>query len=139
MNPILKNTIAIIVGIVSGMIVNMGIIILGPSIIPYPEGVDFTNMESINAALPTYEFKHFIVPFTAHAIGTLVGAILTAIIAASHQMKLALVIGLFFLIGGIQMVLGLSNSPMAFNLVDLGLAYIPMAFIGAKIGGAKKK
>ena len=54
-------------------------------------------------------------------------------IAASHKMKFALAIGVFFLIGGIVNVF-LLPSPTWFAIVDIVGAYIPMAFIGGKIG-----
>ena len=47
------------------------------------------------------ETKHFISPFLAHALGSLAGAFLAAKIALSHQMKIALVIGAFFSLGGL--------------------------------------
>ena len=110
----------------------MGIITISGSIIPPPEGTDTTTMEGLKAAMELFEMKHFIFPFLAHAIGTLVGALLASLIAASHQLKLALIIGAFFLIGGITMVLSVP-SPLWFTIVDLGLAYIPMAWIGWRI------
>lgn len=137
MNPILKNIIAVIIGVIVGGAVNMAIIIYGPMVIPYPEGTDVSTPEGLNAAMSTFEFKHLLVPFLAHAIGTLVGAVIAAKIGATHKLKLALVVGVIFFIGGTMMVMSLANSPMAFNITDLVFAYIPMAWIGGKLGGAK--
>ena len=47
-------------------------------------------------------------------------------------MKLALVVGVFFLAGGITNVLMLP-SPAWFTALDLLGAYLPMAWLGAKI------
>ena len=99
MNPIIKNILAVIVGVVVGSVVNMGIIIYGPLAIPYPEGTDISTPEGLNAAMSTFEFKHFLVPFFAHALGTLVGAFLAAKIAATHKMRSAIIIGVVFLAG----------------------------------------
>ena len=76
--------------------------------------------------------RHFILPFLAHALGTFTGAILAALIAASHNMKLALVIGAFFLIGGIANIFMLP-SPTWFTILDLAGAYIPIAWLGGKM------
>ena len=103
------------------------------SIIAPPEGADVTTMEGLKAALPLFEPRHFIMPFLAHALGTLVGAILAALIAVDKKMRFALVIGFLFLIGGIMNVISLP-SPIWFTILDLGLAYLPMAFIGGRIG-----
>lgn len=70
----------------------------------------------------------------AWASPALVGAAVATIIAASHKFKLALLIGLLFLAGGIANVLMLP-APMWFNVVDLVGAYLPMAWIGWKIAG----
>jgi hypothetical protein len=94
-------------------------------------------MDGLKASMHLFEPKHFIFPFLAHALGTLVGAIVAALIAATHKMKFALAIGLFFIIGGIINVLTLP-SPQWFTIVDLVGAYIPMGWIGGKIVSGKK-
>ena len=132
MNPIVKNILALLAGIIIGSAVNMGIIMVSGSIIPAPEGVDPSDMESIKASMHLYQAKHFIFPFLAHAIGTLAGAIVAALIATNHKMKFALAIGFFFLLGGTVMVFQLP-SPMWFNVLDLAGAYIPMAWLGGKL------
>ena len=112
------------------MIVVMG----GPVIIPPPDGVDVTNMESIRSSMHLFEFKHFVFPFLAHALGTLAGAYLAALIAASCRMAVAIVVGGLFLIGGIVNVFTI-GGPVLFTVVDLVGAYIPMAWIGARLSG----
>ena len=136
MNPIVRNILAVLAGIVVGSIVNMGIIQLGPSFIPNPEGVDNSTMESLAATMHLFETKHFIVPFLAHALGTLVGAFIAAKIAVSHKMRFALGLGVFFLLGGIAAVFMLP-APMWYNVTDLVLAYIPMAYLGGKMAVKK--
>lgn len=137
MNPILRNTLAVIVGIIVGSIVNMSIILISGSIIPPPKGADNTTMEGLKTTMHLFEAKHFLFPFLAHAIGTFAGATATAIIAFNHKKKLALVIGAFFLLGGIVSVCSLP-SPMWFTIVDLLFAYIPMAYLALKLTCRKK-
>ena len=79
--------------------------------------------------------QNFIMPFLAHALGTLAGAFLAALLAGSRKMMLALLVGVFFLIGGIMNVFMLP-SPVWFTIVDLGLAYIPMGWLGGRLAGA---
>jgi hypothetical protein len=132
MNKIVKNVLAVITGIILGSAVNMGIIMLQGYFIALPEGVDVTNTESLQSSMHLFGPKHFIFPFLAHAIGTLVGAYLSARIAASHKMKFALGIGIFFLIGGISMVF-LMPSPIWVAILDLSVAYIPMGWLGGRL------
>lgn len=137
MNPIARNILAVIAGLVVGSAVNMGIIMISSSIIPPPEGADVTTMDGLKASMHLFEPKHFIFPFLAHALGTLVGAIIAALIAATHKMNFALAIGLFFIIGGIINVFTLP-SPLWFTILDLAGAYIPMGWIAGKIVVSKK-
>ena len=137
MNPIVKNVLVVIAGIAVGWLVNMGLILLGPSIIPVPEGVDVTSTESMKAAMELYQPKHFIFPFLAHALGTLAGAFTAARIAANNQMKFALGIGGFFLLGGIAAIM-MIPAPMWFNVLDLLVAYFPMAWLGGKVATATR-
>lgn len=132
MNPILRNILAVVAGLIIGSAMNMGLIMLSSSVIPPPEGVDVTNMESLKASMHLFEPKHFIFPFLAHALGTLTGAAVAAMIAASHNMKFALGIGAFFLIGGIANVFMLP-APTWFVVTDLVLAYIPMGWLGGRL------
>jgi len=132
MNPIVKNILAILFGLFIGGAVNMSIIMVSGSIIPPPEGTDLKTMEGLLAAMPLMEPKHFLMPFLAHALGTLVGAFITAKIAANNKMTFALVIGCCFLIGGIMNIVMLP-SPLWFTIVDLVLAYIPMSYLSGTI------
>ena len=79
--------------------------------------------------LKSFHWTHFMMPFFAHALGTLSGAYAAARLAASRPLVKALGIAVVFLFGGIQMV-QLLPSPMWFNVIDLGLAYIPMGYLG---------
>ena len=99
MNPIVKNLLAIVAGVVVGSFVNMGIILLSDGLVELPPGVDPSDMESIKANIHLYEPKHFIFPFLAHALGTLAGAYIAARLAATHKLRIALGIGAFFLLG----------------------------------------
>ena len=132
MNPIIKNILAVIAGAVIGGIVNIFLVNTGPVVIPPPPGADVTTMEGLKESMHLFEFKHFIFPFLAHALGTLVGATIAAMIAANRKKTYAIVIGVFFLAGGVTNVFMLP-SPGWFIAVDLLLAYIPMGLLGYKL------
>jgi hypothetical protein len=132
MNPTIKNVLAVVAGLVLGSIVNMAIIMISGSIIPPPEGADVTSMEGLKASMHLFGPKNFIFPFLAHALGTWVGAIIAAKFAANKNMRLAMVIGAIFFVGGFTNVF-LLPSPMWFNILDLVGAYFPMAYLGGKL------
>jgi hypothetical protein len=123
---------------VVGGALNMTIINVSSYIIPPPAGADITTEEGLVAAIHLFKPINFLMPFLAHALGTLLGAYLAALIAASYKMILALVVSVSFLVGGIMMVMML-QSPLWFNLTDLLLAYIPMGLLGAKLAIGKAK
>lgn len=132
MKTIVRNIIAVVLGLLIGSFVNVSLIMAGSQIIPPPDGVDVTNMESLKAAMHLFEPKHFLFPFLAHALGTFVGAFVASMLAASQRMKLALVAGAFFLLGGVINVFLLSG-PVWFAALDLIGAYIPMGWLGGKL------
>ena len=133
-----RNILAVDAGLVLGSFVNMSLINLGHAVVGLPPGADVSTMEGVRAALQQFGPQHLIVPFIAHAGGTLVGALVAAFIAASHKMKIALGISVFFLLGGIGAGIYL-GSPLWYNVIDFLFAYIPMGWIGAKLAGAGRQ
>jgi hypothetical protein len=131
MSSTLRNVLAVVAGVVVGGAVNMALISVSGSVIPLPEGVDPADMESLKANIDRFEPRHFLMPFLAHALGTLVGAFLAARLAASR--RTALGIGVFFLLGGVANAF-LLPAPGWFLAADLLLAYLPMAWIGGRLG-----
>ena len=131
MNPILKNILAVIAGVVIGSIVNILLVNLGPLVIPAPADADITSMEGLKETMHLFQPKHFIFPFLAHALGTLVGAFIAAMIATSKKMWFAIAIGVFFLAGGIMNV-AMLPSPTWFAVLDIVGAYLPMGWLGGK-------
>ncbi len=137
MNPIAKNILAAIVGFVVGSLVNIGLVNIGPSVVPLPEGADVSTMESLRDSMKLFAPVNFIFPFLAHALGTLTGAFVAAKIAVSHHMKFAIGIGVCFMIGGVTAA-SMLGGPVWFIVSDLLLAYIPMGFLGGMLAGGRR-
>ncbi len=132
MNPLIRNIVAVIVGILAGSFANLGLAAVGMALIPPPGDVNLQDIESIKNSMGAFEFKHYIFPFLAHAIGTLVGAYLACLLGKTRKMTLAIIVGVWFLIMGIinVILLGTGIVPSA---IDLVIAYIPMALIGGRL------
>ena len=135
MNPILRNILGFIAGLVVGMAANMFFINISGKVIALPEGVDPNNYESLKASIANgdFGFKHYIMPFIAHASQALLGAFICTKIAASFEKGFSLILGGIGLIGGIAAAYMLGTPPIATG-IDLLFAYIPMAWIGWKLG-----
>ena len=131
---------SILGGLVIGSAVNLSLIMVSGSIIAPPEGTDVTTMEGLVAALPLFEPKHFLFPFLAHALGTLVGSLIAVYFTSNKNTKLfcALCVGAFFFVGGIANVLRLP-SPLWFSACDLGLAYLPISYAVGRFCFAPQK
>jgi hypothetical protein len=129
---VLRAIAGVFAGLIAGAALNMGIIYAGAALLPPPEGVDVGNIESINANIDKYTVLDMMVPFAAHALGSLLGAFVAAMIAvtARARLRVSLVVGCLFLIGGIEAARMIPTAPLWFDVLDLGLAYIPMALLG---------
>lgn len=137
MPQLLRNALAILAGLVLGSAVNMALIALSPTLIPPPAGADVRDAESLGKAMHLFQPRHFVMPFLAHALGTLAGALVAYLIAATHRARMAHVIGVLFLCGGIAASF-MIPAPAWYIAVDLLLAYIPMAWLAIRIGSRMK-
>lgn len=135
---VLRNILAVIAGLVVGSIINMSIVTLGPHLIPPPAGVDVTDPESLAQSMHLFEARHFISPFLAHAMGTLSGAFVAWMLAVSRAELMAWLVGGLFLLGGISAVF-MIPAPTWFIVLDLLVAYLPMAWLGIQVGKRCRK
>lgn len=135
MNRILILLGGVLLGAFLGAVVNMGLILLGSKLLPPPPGVDVNDVNSINAHIGEYTPLQLLTPFLAHALGTLVGAFIAARVNAPHGrgLQAAFAIGGIFLGGGIGAVRMIPDAPLWFDVLDLTVAYVPMALLGWKL------
>lgn len=131
-----RASLAVVLGFAVGSGVNMGLILLSGKLIPPPVGADVATMEGLKASLHLFEPKHFIFPFLAHALGTLVGAFVAALLAPGRSVVPAYFVGGLFLLGGIANVIMLPG-PAWFNAADLLLAYWPTAWLGQALASRR--
>lgn len=129
---LLKQAVIFCISIFIGGVVNMSLIRISGIIIPPPKGSNLQTTEGLVKAMHLMGPEHFLFPFLAHAFGTFVAAILVSKYCNPWSKAAAYSVAGLFFIGGLMMVLMLP-SPMWFTLVDLILAYFPMAFLALKI------
>ena len=132
MPTVLRTAAALIIGVLVGSAVNMGIILLGPMLIPPPAGIDMSTAEGLQAGMHLLEPRHFVMPFLAHAFGTLGGALVAALLAVAYRHVVAATIGVLFLAGGVA-ASRMIPAPTWFIALDLIVAYLPMAWLGHRI------
>ena len=107
---------------------------IGPMLIPPPDGVDMTTVEGMSAGMHLLGPEHFAVTFLAHALGTLVAYF----VAASQKILAVYFIGVLYLIGGL-VASTMIPAPLWFILLDLIVAYLPMAWLALKLGSLRQR
>ena len=127
----MKTLLLFLVALILGGVFNSLVLNVGMKIIPPPQGFDMNNPLELAKAMKVMEVRHFVFPFLAHALGTLIGVIAFTYLSKSNRLIFPMLIAGLFFAGGLYMVLILP-SPIWFNIIDLILAYFPMAFIGYK-------
>ena len=130
---ILKRTLVIFISLFAGAMLNGAIINISSKVIAPPKGFDLTTAEGLQAAMSHMGPEHFLFPFLAHALGTLLSALLITRFLTSQQFIFSMMAGILFLLGGVSMVIMLPDTPIWFVLLDLIVAYIPMAYFGNRI------
>ena len=55
MKILIRNTLAVVIGLVLGSLVNMALVVIGPRLIPPPAGVDMSTVEGLNAGVHLLE------------------------------------------------------------------------------------
>ena len=93
-----RTILAVLLGVVGGGLVNMGLVLLGPIIIPPPAGVDMSTVEGMTAGMELLGPLNFLAAFLAHALGTFFGALVAYFIAVSHQKIAVFIVGGFYLL-----------------------------------------
>ena len=132
MKPGLRNFLAIAGGVLVGSIINMLIVSNGGELIPPPQGVDADDINSIKANIHLYHGKHYVMPFLAHALGTLVASFIAVKLAIRRKQTVGLIVGTWFLIGGLTAAT-MIGTPLSPTTIDLVFAYFPFAWLGLKL------
>lgn len=130
--PTLRLILAVVAGFVIGSSVNMALVSISAGVIAPPAGASGATMEGLRAAMPLFEPKHFVFPFLAHALGTLVGAAFAAWLAPRRKLACAMAVGALFFLGGVAAA-AMLPAPLWFEALDLAAAYFPMAWLGWKL------
>ena len=130
MAPLLRNILAVVVGAVVCIMLNGVLLGLMMKLNPPPDGFDPNDISTY----VLLKAGHLLNPFIAHAVPSIIGGLIAALIAASHKMTFALVVGGLHMVGGI-IACFIIPAPVWFIVLDLTIAYLPMAWLGGRLGG----
>lgn len=113
----LRNILAVVAGLVAGVVVVSAIELAGWRVFPLPQGVDPMDPEQLKAAIPFLPVGSFIFVIAAHGIGSFAGSAV-AISAGRRRARFGWIIGAVFLAMTILNLL-MIPSPLWFIAADL--------------------
>ena len=124
----IKNVLAIILGLLIGNIAIMSLHYLGMYFYPLPEGIDMSDMNAIAEYVKIAPLGSLLMVMLAHIGGTFLAGLSTALL--SKKMLTVYIVGGFFTLAGIYNLYVLPH-PWWFNLE--AILYLPAAIYGFKL------
>ena len=107
----LRDIVAVVLGMLAGMAVNMTFVLLALILHPMPEGVDFSDTEAMPAYFATIPAMVFLLVLVAHLGQAFFGGLVAALLSPNRPRAMALVIGTLSLIGGVINLIDLPHPP----------------------------
>jgi hypothetical protein len=106
---------------------------LSHSLYPFPPGFDPGDRGALAARMRSAPSGALIMVLMSYIAGSFAGGLITALIAGTDKVKMAMITGLFFLVAGIANLVLMPGHPVWFMILTV-LIYLPMAWIGGKAG-----
>ena len=100
----LRNVIAVIIGIIAGMALNLGILEINYLAWPIPKGLDISDSAQLQNYLDTLPVLAFLGAMAAHLAQSFGGGWVAARLGSSHPMLLAMIVGTVSLAAGVMMM-----------------------------------
>ena len=129
---IIFGVIGVLLGVVAGMSFMMFLHLASTLIYPLPDGVSFMgqepeNLERLKEWFGTLPAGAFVLATACHGLGCMAGAIVAMIVSGRTSLVPAVIIGLFFTLGGIMNLSSVPHPPW-FPYVDIPV-YIVLAVV----------
>lgn len=127
----IRNILAVIVGLAVGMAANMALIMLNAYVLfPMPAGMDMNDLEQLQGYIATLPMMAFFVVMAAHLSQSFVGGWVAARMGSSQPMLLAMIVGFVTLAGGIMMFMDVQGP--AWMFIELPL-YLVVAWLAGRM------
>jgi hypothetical protein len=128
----IKNILSVVLGLAASSFIIFALEVLGHIIYPPPTDLDINNMEALKAFTSSAPAIVFVLVIIAYAVGSFIGGLVAAAIAAQNKMTKAITVG------GILMGLGAYNlfmipHPVWTILISIFL-FIPCSYLGGVLG-----
>lgn len=134
MNPIVRNIIAVLAGILLFMVGITGLHVLSSLLIempPFPEG-EAATPEAWKAFMEGLSLVQMLSALVSHIGGTFFGAWIAALISRDGKLIVPLVVALFSMVGGVINVFMIPGQPLWFIVADISL-YLPAGLLAGRL------
>lgn len=128
----MKNILSTFLGVLGGIFIIFTLEIVSHLIYPMPPEMDINDMEAIKAFTSSAPTTIFVLLVVSYALGSIVGGLVAAAIAATNKMTKAITVG------GILMGLGAYNLFMiphpVWTIIISIFLFIPCSYLGGYLG-----
>lgn len=132
----LRNVLAVVLGLCAGMAFNMGISQLNMMVLyPMPAGMDWNDAAKVSAYIGALPTAAFVVVLVAHLGQAFVGGWVAARVGASKPVLLALTIGVLSLAAGIANAMQIPMPKWMYIEMPL---YLAVAWLAGRLEEARR-
>ena len=132
----IRNIIAVVVGVIVGMVFNMAVVILNTAVLfPVPEGFNWNDPDAVGAYFTNLPLTAFLVVLVAHLGQAFFGGLVAALISRNAAMTVAMIIGVLSMLAGIANMMMVPNPAWMWIEVPL---YLVAAWLAARIVLARR-
>jgi hypothetical protein len=130
-----RGVVAVIVGMIAGMILMNVLHFASTTVYPVPEDVDMYSTEpaerkKVAAWVETLPAGAFVWALLAHGLGAMSGAAVATLLAKRRSLVPGLVVGALFTIGGIFNLMAIPH-PTWFMILDVPI-YLVLAYLAGR-------
>ena len=125
----IRNIIAVVVGVIVGMVFNMAVVILNTAVLfPVPEGFNWNDPDAVGAYFTNLPLPAFLVVLVAHLGQAFFGGLVAALISRNAAMTVAMIIGVLSMLAGIANMMMVPNP--AWMWIEVPLYLVAAWFAG---------
>lgn len=128
----LRNILAVIAGLVAGIIVISIVEFLGHGVYPLPTDIDPTDEAAMQEVMMKAPVGALLLVIVAYVFGSFAGGLVASWLSRSTPMRNAIIVGILLLVAGVVNVFMIPH-PVWYLVLSLAV-YLPFAYLGGKLG-----
>lgn len=126
-----RKILAVVLGVLAGMIFISLVQMLGHYLYPEPKGLDTNDMNQLEEYVKNAPFMALFFVILSYAAGAVISGFTSTVVAKDQKSKYAIICGILFLIQSIFMM---ASLPTDLWFWVLGILVWLLVFVGYKLG-----